>query len=458
MSNIIDQLMDIFGDKSVLTGSTIGDKYKKDWSGVEGRLPIAVIRPTSTEEVAQVLSLCNDMNQSVVVQGGMTGISAGAVPQEKEIAISLERMNGIIEIDKDSMTLTALAGTPLQVIQEAASEVGLYFPLDMGSRGTCTIGGNVATNAGGNQVIRYGPARALILGLETVLPDGTVISSLNKMLKNNAGFDLKHLFIGSEGTLGVVTKVVVRLYPKVNATQTALCALPDFPSVLKLLQRAYGSLGDGVTSFEVMWANYFDEVIETVDQAHSPFKQSYPFYALIEYQGQDQEQDAEQFSAVLYDAMESGIIADAVLAQSLKEADSFWVIRDGIGELLSVMGYVVNTDISVPISSMQVFMEELEPALYTAFPDIKLRIFGHIGDSNLHVCAGTGLEKDLDAISAIIMELIGEYKGSVSAEHGIGVLKRKYLHHSRTADEIALMNTLKQSLDPKNILNRGRVI
>jgi FAD/FMN-containing dehydrogenase len=458
MSNIIDQLMQAFGDKSVLTDSAIGDKYKKDWSGVDGRLPIAVVRPTSTEEVSQVLSLCSEQSQAVVIQGGMTGISAGAVPQEQEIAISLERMNGIIEIDKESMTLTALAGTPLQVIQEAAEDADMYFPLDMGSRGTCTIGGNVATNAGGNQVIRYGPARALTLGLETVLPDGTIISSLNKMLKNNAGFDLKHLFIGSEGTLGIVTKVVVRLYPKANATQTALCALPDFPSVLKLLQQCYGSLGDGVTSFEVMWANYFDEVIDTVEQAQSPFKQHHPFYALIEYQGQDQEQDAEKFAAVLFDAMENGMIADAVLAQSLKEADSFWVIRDGIGELLSVMGHVVNTDISVPISSMQSFMDALEPALYKAFPDIKLRIFGHIGDSNLHVCSGTGLEKDLDAISAIIMGLIGDYKGSVSAEHGIGVLKKKYLHHSRTAEEMALMATLKQALDPKGILNQGRVL
>ena len=458
MNDIITQLTDALGEKTVITGSSISEKYKTDWSGVKGLLPIAVIRASSTEDVASTLKICNDNKQPVVIQGGMTGISAGAVPQNNEIAISLERMSGVIEIDTDSMTITAHAGTPLQVLQEAAEEVGLCLPLDMGSRGTCTAGGVVSTNAGGNQVIRYGSTRALVLGLEAVLPNGTIISSLNKMLKNNAGFDLKHLFIGSEGTLGIVTKVVMRLYPKANSVQTALCALSNFSDVLALLKKSYSSLGDGVTSFEVMWANYFDEVIDTVEQAASPFQQSYPFYALIEYQGQDHQQDNEKFSSVLFETMESGLVADAVIAQSAKQTASFWQIRDGIGELLATMGPVVNTDISVPISQMKIFVEQLESSLYEAFPTIKLRIFGHIGDSNLHLCAGTGLAEDLDAISANIMNMTGQFKGSVSAEHGIGVLKKKYLHYSRTPEEIELMRALKNTMDPNGILNAGRVI
>ncbi|MBU2318012.1 MAG: FAD-binding oxidoreductase, partial [Gammaproteobacteria bacterium] len=225
-----------------------------------------------------------------------------------------------------------------------------------------------------------------------------------------------------------------------------------------LLKKSYSSLGDGVTSFEVMWANYFDEVIDTVEQAASPFQQSYPFYALIEYQGQDHQQDNEKFSSVLFETMESGLVADAVIAQSAKQTASFWQIRDGIGELLATMGPVVNTDISVPISQMKNFVEQLESSLYEAFPTIKLRIFGHIGDSNLHLCAGTGLAEDLDAISANIMNMTGQFKGSVSAEHGIGVLKKKYLHYSRTPEEIELMRALKNTMDPNGILNAGRVI
>jgi FAD/FMN-containing dehydrogenase len=458
MNDVIAQLTDALGEKSVITGASVSDKYKTDWSGLTGLLPSAVVRASSTEDVSSILEICNSAKQSVVIQGGMTGISGGAVPQEGEIAISLEKMSGIIEVDVDSMTITAHAGTPLQVVQEAADQAGLYLPLDMGSRGTCTVGGVVATNAGGNQVIRYGATRSLVLGLEAVLPDGTIISSLNKMLKNNAGYDLKHMFIGSEGTLGIVTKAVMRLYPKMTSTQTALCALPDFTSVLKLLKKTFSTLGDGITSFEVMWANYYDEVVDTVEQAKSPFAEKHPFYALVEYKSQDRIHDMEQFSNVLFEAMEDGIISDTTLAQSLKQANVFWTIRDGIGELLTTMGPVVNTDISVPISQMKAFIEQLEPALYEAFPNVKLRIFGHIGDSNLHVCAGTGSADDLDAISALIMGVTGEYKGSVSAEHGIGVLKKKYLHHSRTPEEIALMKTLKSAMDPNGILNSGRVI
>lgn len=458
MKDIIAQLTDALGEKTVITGASISDKYKTDWSGLAGSIPIALIRASSTEDVASTLKICNENKQPVVIQGGLTGISGGAVPQNNEIAISLERMSGVIEIDTDSMTITAHAGTPLQVLQEAAEEVGLCLPLDMGSRGTCTAGGVVSTNAGGNQVIRYGSTRALVLGLEAVLPDGTIISALNKMLKNNAGFDLKHLFIGSEGTLGIVTKVVMRLFPKANAVQTALCALANFSDVLALLKKSYSELGDGITSFEVMWANYFDEVIDTVEQASSPFQEKHPFYALIEYQGQDHEQDNETFSTVLFEAMEAELVSDAVVAQSAKQTASFWQIRDGIGELLATMGPVVNTDISVPISQMKNFVEQLESSLYKAFPDIKLRIFGHIGDSNLHLCAGTGSAEDPDAISANIMAMTGQFKGSVSAEHGIGVLKKKYLHYSRTPEEIALMRALKNTMDPNGILNAGRVI
>ncbi len=457
MHELIEKLREELGDKAIVTGDAVSERYSADWSGENPVFPAAVLRPADTRELSFILQSCHEAGQPVVVQGGLTGLAGGATPQEGELAVSLERMTGIEEVDSDSMTMTVLAGTPLQIVQEAARDAGFHFPLDLGARGSCTIGGNVATNAGGNQVIRYGMTRNQILGLEAVLADGTIMTSLNKMLKNNAGYDLKHLFIGTEGTLGIVTRLVLRLQPRLSSKCTALCALPDFDSVIKLLQTAGRDLGGSVSSFEVMWQDYFHYIIDHIDSLRSPFDEQHAFYVLMETEGSHQEQDFEHFTEVLAAAMEDGTVTDAAIAQSEKESKAFWAIRDGVGEVTPLLMPMANFDISLPISRMQPFLDTITQGLRETFIDIRILIFGHIGDGNLHVLCTTGKAGDRSGIYDCVYRTTKDYQGSVSAEHGIGMLKKDYLHCSRTPEEIAIMRTLKKALDPKGILNPGRI-
>ena len=268
---IVDRLRNQLADGAVLSGAGIGERYSVDYTGENAQPPLAVVRPGSTAEVAAVLRACSEFAQPVVVQGGLTGLAGGATPRKGEIALSLERLNGIEELDPVSMTITARAGTPLQAVQDAAAEAGLLLPLDFGARGSCHIGGAIATNAGGNQVIRFGMARNLVLGLEAVLADGTVISSMNKMLKNNAGYDLKQLFVGTEGTLGVITRVVLRLVPRLSSRCTALCTAESFDRIVDLMRAVRAGLAGSISAYEVMWASYYDKVLEIVETLRSPF-------------------------------------------------------------------------------------------------------------------------------------------------------------------------------------------
>ena len=457
-SSLIKSLSELLDASALFLGDDISDKYHADWSGADPCVPAALLKPKTTDELSKIMALCHEHSQPVVVQGGLTGLAGGATPLTGEFAISLERMNGIEELDATAMTATVLAGTPLQVLQEAADEQDLFMPLDLGARGSCSIGGNVATNAGGTEVIRYGMTRSLVLGLEAVLADGTVISAMNKMVKNNSGYDLKHLFIGSEGTLGIVTKVVVQLQPKLLASHTVLCALEDYDSVIKLLAELKRSLGSGLTGFELMWDNYFNKVLAVESDLQDPFTESHPFYLLVEYKDNETALGAERFESELFGHLESGLLTDAVVAQSHQDAAEFWRIRDGIGELFKVLGPVSNQDVSLPIRDIGIFATHLETRLKAKYSDIAVLLFGHIGDNNLHVCAYTGREEDKITINEDIMLMIGEYSGAITAEHGVGVLKRDFLDQSRTAEEIALMKTIKLAMDPKGILNPGRVI
>jgi FAD/FMN-containing dehydrogenase len=458
MSTLLDQLEATLGSSGLIVGSAISDKYSADWSGAKPCPPAALLKPKTTNELSAVMVLCHQYDQPVVVQGGLTGLAGGATPQNGEFAVSLERMNAVEEIDPTAMTLSAQAGTPLQVLQEAAAEHDLFVPLDLGARGSCMIGGNVATNAGGTEVIRYGMTRSMVLGLEVVLADGTVVSSMNKMVKNNSGYDLKHLFIGSEGTLGIVTRVVLQLQPKSRGTHTALCTLDSYAACTQLLNELKRSLGSGLTGFELMWDSYYDKVIEVLPNLTSPFAKSHPYYLLVEYKDNDLLSGGQRFESTLVASLETGLLTDALIAQSHQDAATFWAIRDGIGELFQVLGPVSNQDVSLPVTDIGVFADDLDKRLKAKYDTIGVLLFGHIGDNNLHICAYTGHEADKSRINEDIMLMIGEYAGAITAEHGIGVLKREYLPLSRTDNEIALMKTIKQALDPKNILNPGRVI
>jgi FAD/FMN-containing dehydrogenase len=458
VNDILDALRTKLGPTAVLAGADIDLRHSVDFSHENACTPRAVLRPASTEDVAAILHECHRARQRVVIQGGLTGLAGGATPQADELAISLERLTGIEQIDRAAQTMTVRAGTPLQEVQRAAADAGYLFPLDLGARGSCTIGGNIATNAGGNQVIRFGMMRNLVLGLEAVLADGSVVSSMNKMLKNNAGYDLKQLFIGSEGTLGVVTRAVLRLWPKLPSKVTALCALRGFDEAVALLHALQARLGGSLSAFEAMWAGYFHYVLEYMPALRSPFAERHALYALVEIEGTEHAADTARLEAALADALESGAVADAVLAQSAREAQSLWAIRDGIGDVTPTLQPLLAFDVSLPIDAMPAFLATVDAAFARFADPVTNLVFGHIGDSNLHLAVTTHHARDLGKLCDVVYGAVGEHGGSISAEHGVGTLRRDYLHHSRSAAELELMRRLKAALDPHGILNAQRVL
>lgn len=460
MTPLLQELTRVVGAAHLLTGADIPPQHCTDWFQTHTHMPTALVRPGTPEEVAQVMAVCHRHDQPVTPQGGLTGLVAGAVPAQGDVALSLARLSGVEELDASASTITVLAGTPLQTVQEAARAAGLLLAVDLGARGSCQIGGNVATNAGGNRVIRYGMFRDQVLGLEAVLADGTQVGGLNKMLKNNAGYDLKHLFIGSEGTLGIVTRVVLRLHPMPLSCCTAWCTLPDHDTVVRFLRHAQGRLAGTLSAFEVMWPDFHELVTTRVPDMRSPVA-SKGLQVLIEVEGGDANRDMDVFSALLEEALERGWLQDAAIAQSLKEREAFWRLRDAVSEFPLIWSPYCGYDVSLPIGDIGRFVEELQHVLRTRFPNCEHIHFGHIGDSNLHV--GVHLDKQWGAfpeaqIDDCVYGLLRSYGGSVSAEHGIGQHKKAFLGHSRTSQELALMHTLKQAMDPKQLLNRGKVL
>jgi FAD/FMN-containing dehydrogenase len=457
----LSQLQRKLGAQAVLLGEDVPARNGNDWSASLPQTPLAVVRPVDAAGVSDAVLACRKAGLCYVPQGGLTGLCRGAAPEAGWVAISLERMVGIEEIDPASATMTVRAGTSLETIQKAADECGLFFPLDLGSRGSCAIGGNLSTNAGGNRVIRYGMTRELVLGLEVVLPDGTVMTSLNKLIKNNAGYDLKHLFIGSEGTLGIITRVVLKLFPKPRSTMAALCAVPDYAAVLSLLNAARSGLGPLLSAFEVMWPDYWD-VITTRAGVRSPVGTGHGLYVLVEAQGTDEATDAPRFEAWLAELMERGLLSDAAVSQSVAQTRAFWAVRDICSEFGQVLGPHIPYDIGLAVAGMDEFVRRCKAALASGIPGCDSVYYGHIGDGNLHLVSWVpGLSVDQqpkEAMDRIVYGLVREVGGSVSAEHGIGTLKKKWLGHARTEAEIALMRTLKAALDPDGLLNPGKVI
>jgi FAD/FMN-containing dehydrogenase len=456
---LINELKAIVGPAGWREGDDIDARNFQDWMGARAIAPQLLLRPASTAEVSNILAACHRVGQALAPQGGMTGLVSAAAPLEGELALSSERMRAIIEVDPYTSTMTVEAGAQLQTIQDQADAHGLLFPLDLGARGSCTIGGNLSTNAGGNRVIRYGMTRDLVLGLEAVLADGTVIDGVHKLRKNNTGYDLKQLFIGSEGTLGVITRVVLKLTQKPSSANLAMCGVDSFQSVADLLVHSQASLGANLTAFEVIWKNSYALIDAHIPHATVPLPNSYAFYVLIESMGTDRDNDKNLFLNCLSTASEKGLVEDAVVAESAAQIKSLWTVRDSAAEVSLGVGYMHTYDVSLNVADMGYFGEEVEARLRAQWPDAVLGLFGHIGDGNVHIVISVGpqtkqLHREIDET---IYGLIQELGGAISAEHGIGIMKKDFLSYSKTGAEMALMKTLKATLDPNNILNPGRI-
>ncbi len=419
---------------------------------------LALTYPRRTADVSAILRYCNQRGIAVQPQGGMTGLSGGAVPIGPCVVISMERMRNIRELDTAAGTITVEAGVVMEAVQKAADAADLFFPLDLGGRGSCQIGGNLATNAGGNRVLRFGMARDLVLGVEAVLADGTVVDALRKVIKNNTGYDLRQLFIGSEGTLGIITAVVLRLFPKARSTSTGICAVDDYDAVIELLKRARAGFGPQLTAFEVMWPDFYRLATAGLNK-RPPIDLSHGAYVLIETMGFDAATDPERFESIVGAALEEGIVRDAIIAQSERETAELWSVRDSPGEWQKAGHWPqLSFDVSVPTGEIGQLVAEIAAALKSRWPQLVALYFGHVADGNLHVSvrmAGHSIP-ELDIENAVYA-VVSKHRGSISAEHGIGSLKKPFLPLSRSPEEIALMRAIKTAMDPKGILNPGKI-
>ncbi len=446
----------LVGDWGVVTGEPLRARTYDECAGeIRARV---LARPRDTAQVSAVLRLCNSRGQTVVTHGGLTGLVYGAAAGEDDLIVSLEALNRIENVDVTGRTMRVEAGVTLQRAQEEAERFDLLFPLDLGGRGSATIGGNISTNAGGVRVVRYGMMRSLVLGVEAVLADGTVLGSLNRMLKNNAGYDLKQLFIGSEGTLGVVTRADLRLVPRPRSHGTAFVACPDFDRVIRLLGTMDAGLGGQLSAFEVMWPEFFELVTTAPAVNAAILPHGYGVYVLIEALGADPQSDAERLEQALAQALEQGLVADAVIAKSDLERRAMWAPREDVFQTRR-FGPTHNFDVSLAIADMPGYLDVLRRGLAECAPGARLYVFGHVADGNLHltVAAGEAHEATFEAVERCVYEPLRAISGSVSAEHGIGLERKAYLGISRSAAEIATMRALKAALDPRGILNPGKI-
>jgi FAD/FMN-containing dehydrogenase len=419
---------------------------------------LALTYPRSAQQVSAVLSYCNERRIPVLPQGGLTGLAGGGVPVVPCVIVSLERMRAIRELDAAAGTITVEAGVVMEVVQKAADAAGLFFPLDLGGRGSCQIGGNLSTNAGGNRVLRFGMARDLVLGVEAVLPDGSIIDSLRKVIKNNTGYDLRQLFIGAEGTLGIITAAVLRLYPKARSVCTGICAVDDYQGVLELLKRARAGFGAQLTAFEVMWPEFYR--LGTVGLGRKPpLAEGFGVYVLIETMGMEAERDQQRYETVIGEALEAGLVKDAVIAQSEREVTELWSVRDSPGEWQRTAHWPqLGFDVSVPTGEIGALAAEIHTTLSARWPQLEVVYFGHVADGNLHASVRmSGHTVPELEIEEAVYSIASRRRGSISAEHGIGVLKRQFLHYSRSPEELALMRAIKKAVDPNGIMNPGKI-
>ena len=449
---VVQALMAALPKGTVILGGAVTERSAGIWRSDQIQAQV-LVRPKTTEEVSCALRICHEHHQSVVPHGGLTGLVEGALTQPLDIVLSTERLNVIEEISASERTMVVQAGVMLQSVQEAAASEGLMFPLDLGSRGSCTLGGNLSTNAGGNRVIRYGMARDMVLGLEAVMADGTVISSMNRMIKNNAGYDLKQWFLGTEGTLGIITRAVLRCREEVTTAPTALVAINSFDALVAFLKQLDRGLAGNLSAFEVMWQNFYQLVTQPPAPNQRPLQDDAAYYVLVEAMGAAQ----EQLEAILEQALEAELIVDAVVSQSSQQTDQLWGLRDDVAQTFQ-FSPVFLFDVSLRLSEMARYVDAVNAGLAARFDAPKNFVLGHVGDGNLHfaIAVGGDSRAQREGVEAAVYEPLKAIQGSVSAEHGVGLEKKPYLHFVRDEAEIQLMRTIKAAMDPRGFLTPAR--
>ncbi len=466
--SLLARLAAIIGEANVLTSEHDKAPYTRERRDLyHGRCP-AVLRPGSSDEVAAIVKLAAAERQPIVPQGGNTGLVGGQVPDEsgREIVLSLERLNRIRAIDRDGETMIVEAGAVLETIHEAAAGEGLMFPLTLGAMGSCRIGGNISTNAGGTNVLAYGNTRDLVLGLEVVLADGRIWNGLRRLKKDNTGYDLKQLFIGGEGTLGIITAAVLKLFPEPKGQAVAFAGLESPQGALQLLHSMRGAVGTALTGFEIIPRLGMDFVFRHLPGARDPLTESHPWYVLAEVSSSRSETDAAALLEAGFAAsLDDGTVTDAVVAASLQQASAFWAMRHGLSEVQRHEGGSIKHDVSVPVASVPELIDRASAAITQAMPGARPLPFGHLGDGNIHLNVTQPPDMDKQAflarwneINAIVHAIVVELGGSISAEHGIGVLKRDLLKTVKEPVELEMMRRIKQAFDPDNILSPGRIL
>jgi len=470
VAELKEKLRAIVGSEHVLTGED-AKPYLVDWRKRYQGEALAVVRPGNTQEVASVVRLCYENDVPIVTVGGNTGLCGGATPDEsgRAVVVNTARMNRVRAIDTDNDTITVEAGCILKNLQDFARDAGRLFPLSLAAEGSCTIGGNLATNAGGTQVLRYGNARELALGLEVVTAHGEIWNGLRGLRKDNTGYDLRDLFIGSEGTLGIITAATLKLYPLPVAQCTALLALGSLKDAVSMLSRARAGFGASLTAFEVMAGPVLQRVVQLFPQQRIPFEgetASSPWFALLELSDSESAEHAQdRFEKVLGAAIEDGLVKDAAIAESVAQSQALWHLRESIPLAEAQLGKSIKHDVSIPISRIAEFVEVTNAAIQEKFPGVTNVIFGHLGDGNLHynvARAQNQSQEELLALQDDVYELVHasvmSFNGSISAEHGIGQLKVKELPRYKSEIEMSLMRTIKRALDPKGLFNPGKVV
>jgi len=458
---IITALIEKIGTTKVLTGEALRERYTHIWRMDQPLQAIAVVLPRTTEEVAAILKICHAHDQPVVVHGGLTNLVGSTEMMDgQEVVISMEKMNNILEVDTKSRTMTVQSGVILENVQTAAKEQDLLFPLNYGAKGSAQIGGAISTNAGGLRVFRFGMTRNLVLGIEAVLADGTVISSLKKIIKDNSGYDIKQLFIGSEGTLGIVTKAVLKLVEQPKSRNSAWVGIKTYDNVVDFLKYMDRGLAGTLSGFELLWKNTFMATTGPHSTVKPPLPYDYPYYVLLESLGSDQQKDQETLENLLAAALESELIADAAVAYTASDLEWFWTIREDVAVFIGQCENDQQYDVSLPIPAIGRYVEETVEKLH-AIPEVDLVFpLGHVADGNIHFSVGKNRQSPelIAQVNEVIYSPLTALNGSVSAEHGIGLDKKAYLPLCRTPAEIQLMKTLKMAMDPKGILNRGKVL